>query len=157
MPSRQSGVALFAALILLGLLSSLAVVALQSSALELSMSAAEQFRARAFEAAEAGQSLATQALQDSPAGTVPADTPTTPMPGMSGDSLQYSLRLIGADPLIAWRSGGALSGAHYTISSRGESLRGARVDIESGLLLIRDAAGNLLDARTTWWRRSDLD
>jgi len=156
-PARQCGVALFAALVLLGLLSALAVSALQSSALELSMSASEQFRARAFEAAEAGQALALQALQNAAAGTTPAPWPDTAMPGMAGDRMRNSIRLIGADPLLAWRSGGALSGLHYTISSRGDSLRGARVEVEAGVLLIRNASGALIEVRTTWWRRSDLD
>lgn len=149
--------ALFAALMMLGLLSMLAVTALHSSALEVSMSASEQLRARAFAAAEAGQALAMQALQGGPVGDTPLPLPDTPMPGMNGDHLQYAVRLIGADPVIEWRSGGALNGLHYTVNSRGESLRNARVDVEAGVLLIRNAAGTLLEVRTTWWRRADLD
>jgi Tfp pilus assembly protein PilX len=144
-------------LALLGLLAGLAASALQSTALELAMTGSEQYRARAFLAADAALAQAIVALRAAPAGTLPASLAASPLPGMNGDAYQYEIRLIGDDAPLAVASGGLQRGTHYTVSAEGDSLRGARVTVEAGMLLIHDPAGALLDSRTLYWRRSDVD
>jgi hypothetical protein len=154
----RRGVALLMSLLVLGLLASLAVVSLQATSLELQMTGNEQYRLRALAAAEAGVTLATNAvLRAVPAPAVPPDLPRTAMPEMPGDFYRTEIRYLGIDLSVRDRSGGAQQGHHYALHGWGSSARGASVELESGLLVIRDAGGALLSTQRSYWRRRDVE
>lgn len=147
-------------MLLLGLLSTLAVMALQATSLELQMTGNEQYRLRALAAAEAGLALASNAIlrrAAGAAGAAPPDLPRTAMPETPGDFYRTEIRYVGADLGIAERSGGAEIGTHYSLHGWGESVRGASVELETGLLVIRDAGGHVIAARRSYWRRCDVE
>ena len=156
--ARQGGVALVVVLILLGALLALALSAIQASALETVMTGNESYRARALGAAEAGLAQATVALVASGPAVVPAPVANVFLPGQDADSYQYAIADLGDDARLAEVTEERQIGHHYTISAEGHSLRGAAVAVEAGVLMVRDApSGELLAARRTYWRRSDLD
>jgi hypothetical protein len=155
--NSQAGVALIISMLLLGLLSTLAVMALQATSLELQMTGNEQYRLRALAAAEAGLALASNAVLRRAGSAAPPDLPRTAMPETPGDFYRTEIRYVGADLGIAERSGGAETGAHYTLHGWGESVRGASVELEQGLLVIRDAGGHIIAARRSYWRRCDVE
>jgi PilX N-terminal len=155
--ASQGGVALVVVLILLGALLALALSAIQASALETVMTGNESYRARALAAAEAGLAQATVALVASGPAVVPASVANV-SPGQDADSYQYAIADLGDDARLAELTEGRQIGHHYTISAEGHSLRGAAVAVEAGVLMVRDStSGELLAARRTHWRRSDLD
>lgn len=154
----QSGVALVVVLILLGALLALALSAIQASALETAMTGNESYRGRALAAAEAGLAQATAALVAGDPAAVPEPATDVSMPGEDADSYQYEVADLGDDARLAELSEGRQTGHHYTLRAAGHSLRGATVSVEAGFQTVRDSAsGELLAARRTYWRRSDLD
>ena len=154
---RRAGSALIVTLLLLGILAVLTVSALRSATLDLAMSGNEWYRARALAAAEAGLAAGLAALAAAPPGTTPAPLAAQPMPGQPEDRWSLALRDAGDDPETAAANAGARHGRHYTLASTGTSLRGARVSVESGVLVVRDAAGNLLGIERRDWKRTDVD
>ncbi|MCC7463435.1 MAG: hypothetical protein IT480_13360 [Gammaproteobacteria bacterium] len=154
--SRCRGATLLLALLLLGILALLGVSALRSAALDLAMSGNEHYRVRALQAAEAGLAAARVALRATPAGAAPAALISQSMPGMRGDDWSCSARFIGDDPATLAASGGARTGQHYTLESRGGSLRGAAVRLAAGVLVVRDAAGVTLAVEPRYWQRLDV-
>ena len=154
---RQRGAALLVTLLLLGILALLSASALQSAALDLTMSGNEQFRSRALQAAEAGIESAIVQLRATPPGGVPATISAQPMPGLPADGRSSTVRYIGDDPQIAAASGGSRSAQQYTVASTGMAPRGATVTLEAGLLVVRDATGTVLAVERRYWRRRDVD
>lgn len=161
MPDRraiQSGVALVVVMILLGALLALALSAIQASALETVMTGNESYRARALAAADAALAQATAALVASGGTGSPESEADVAMPGENADTYQYDVADQGDDARLAELSEGHQLGHHYTVTAVGHSLRGATVGVEAGLLMVIDSgSGELVAARRTYWRRSDLD
>jgi hypothetical protein len=155
--SPQCGATLVLALLLLGVLALLGVSALQSAALDLTMSGNEQFRARALLAAEAGIAQAVIELRGTAPGDVPAARRAQSLDGMSGDEWSSAVGLVGDDPTTLAASGGARRGQHYTIESSGRSLRGASVALTAGVLVVRDAGGATLAVTPLYWKRRDVE
>jgi Tfp pilus assembly protein PilX len=153
----QQGVALVITLLLLGLLALLGTSAMQSATLDLAMSGNEHFRTRALQGAEAGIETALRELRDTPPGAAPAPRAAQPMPGSPGDGWSSTVRYIADDPPTAAASRGSRSGQHYTITSTGTAPRDARVALEAGVLVVRDAAGAVLAIERRYWKRSDVD
>lgn len=147
------GAALVVSLILLGLLVTAAIGAVRSVSLELVMAGNEHYRHRAAAAASAGAALMAGAVWSAPAGGSPASLPSQPVDGSSGDFLSAEVVNLGIDPDIATTSDGAFSGQRYRIVAHGSSLRGARCDLELGVVMIRDAAGIAVELRHRYWKR----
>jgi hypothetical protein len=74
---------------------------------------------------------------------------------MAVDRMQCRVQLVDVDAGIAARSGGTLTGTHYTVLASGSSARNARAAIEQGVLLVRDGAGTLQTAQRVYWLRID--
>lgn len=153
----QQGVALVITLLLLGLLALLGTSAMQSATLDLAMSGNEHFRTRALQGAEAGIETALRELRDTSPGEAPAARTAQPMAGAPGDEWSSTVRYITDDPPTALASHGSRSGQHYTITSTGTAPRAARVTLEAGVLVLRDAAGAVLGIERRYWKRSDVE
>jgi len=110
---------------------------------------------RALAAAELCAARLTNALLATAPPAAPPDIGDTPLPALPGDRMRCRLQAIGTDAGVALRSGGTLTGTHYTIIAGGTSLRGARAAVELGVLVVRDAAGALRSAQRAYWVRLD--
>jgi Tfp pilus assembly protein PilX len=150
---RQRGAALIVSLLLLGMLITAAIGAMHAVALELVMAGNEHYRQRALAAANAATALLADAMWAAPAGVAPVDLARQPMTGMSGDFLSAEVRELGSDPAVAAASGGMLAGTRYRITAHGSSLRDAVCDVELGVVMIRDAAGNPVELRHRYWKQ----
>jgi hypothetical protein len=58
---------------------------------------------------------------------------------------------------VAALSSGTRVGTHYTVAATGTSIRNASADIEAGLLLLHDPAGNFVAMELRHWRCLDVD
>jgi hypothetical protein len=154
-PARQCGTVLVVSLVLAGLIATLAALAMQSATLDQQSVAATRFRLRAFAAAEYCVTLLTNTLIEAVPPALPADISLTPVPGMPAERMRCRLQLIGPDAGVAVRSGGTLTGTHYTVLANGSSTRNAQAAVEQGVLLVRDTAGTLQSATPSYWLRLD--
>jgi hypothetical protein len=148
---RQHGVVLVTCLLLAGLLAILAALSVQSTTADLQAVAGDRWRLRALVAAENCVATLGNALLAGTSGALPVDIPDTPIAGQPGDSMRCSAQLLGSDVGVAERSGAALAGSHYVLLATGSSLRSAQVSVEVGLLVVRDAAGVVRSAQTSYW------
>jgi Tfp pilus assembly protein PilX len=153
----QSGVALLMSLLFLSLLASLAILAMQSTAIEWRMAGNDLYRTRALAASEVGVGLGTNALLRAAGTAVPADIALTAVPGLIGDNYRVELTTAGIDLGVQRASGGALTGTHYAVHSWGTSTRGASAEVEAGVLIVRNAGGTVVSAARGYWRRMDLE
>lgn len=144
-------------LVLLGALTLLTLGATQSSLLELMMSSNEFYRLRAFAAAEAGVAAALVNLSSTAPARLPDAHTRIAIPGMSGDSYDFTVRDGGDDARFFELSGGQRRARHITIAATGRSLRGAQARVERGVRLVQDATGNVLAIETEFWLRNDVD
>ena len=76
---------------------------------------------------------------------------------MPGDEFDLALRDAGDDARLAALSGGTRSGRHFTAAATGRSLRGAQVQLASGLRVVRDAPGQVLAVEREYWLRDNVD
>jgi Tfp pilus assembly protein PilX len=153
----QRGVALLMSLLFLSLLASLAILAMQATAIEWRMVGNDLYRTRALAAAEAGVALGINALLRAPGPAVPANIATTAVPGLAGDDYRVEFTTAGIDAGVQRDSGGTLTGTHYAVHSRGTSTRGASAEVDVGLLIVRDGSGTVISAERGYWRRTDLE
>ena len=144
-------------LLLLGALTLLALGATQSSLLEVMMSSNEFYRLRAFAAAETGIAAAEAELASTAARRLPEARTRVPIPGMTGDSYDFTVRDGGEDTRFAELSGGQRRARHITIAATGRSLRSAQARVERGVRVVQDASGTVLTIETEFWLRNDAD
>lgn len=154
---RVRGNILPAMLVLLGALTLLALGTTQSSLLELMMSSNELYRLRAFAAAEAGIAAAQAALASTAAARLPDARTRIPIPGMSDDNYDFTVRDGGEDARFFELSDGQRRARHFTIAATGRSLRSAQARVERGVRAIQDASGTLLSIESEFWLRKDVD
>jgi hypothetical protein len=151
----QHGSVLVVCLLLAVLGTTLTVLAVQSTTYEQQMAAAARYRLLAFAAAEyCATSLANALIAATPP-ALPADIADVPAPGMPGARMRCRVQAIGTDAGIAARSGGALTGTHYTVLANGSSARNASAALEQGVLIVRNAAGVVQSASRAYWLRLD--
>jgi hypothetical protein len=79
------------------------------------------------------------------------------MPAEPSDSYRAELRVTGIDQDVARASAGALIGTHYNIHAWGKAPRGASVELEADVLVVRNVAGIIVRAERSFWRRLDID
>ena len=154
---RARGVALLLSLLLLALLASLALLAMQATAMEWRITGNERNRVRALAAAEVGLTLGTNTLLRAAAGVLPPDIDPSDVPGIPDDGYRVDFADAGIDADVARDSGGALSAKHFLVHSVGVASGGASADLEADILLVRNAAGIVVRAERSYWRRLDLD
>jgi len=138
---RQSGAALVVGLILLAIITLLAIGGMNTAALELIMAGNEQYRQKAFAAAEAGIETALTKLA-----TVPQDgnekEVTATAPGAdAGEKYTTKSKYMGDDLNVPGFSSGKFVGFHYEIKSEGQAARGARSEQNQGAFVIQSAGG----------------
>jgi hypothetical protein len=131
-PTRQHGVVLVMALLMLMVLTVLGTTGLVTSVLELRMAANTQYQARAFEAAEFAieqaihaPGLATSISYSNPL-LVPASGAAPAVPGSAPDAYSYRLYYdTSTDPPPGAGADAGLRAYHFVIEATGTSSRGA--------------------------------
>jgi type IV pilus assembly protein PilX len=135
---KQRGAALVVGLMMLVIVTLLAVTAVSTSTTELVMAGNEQFRERAFQAAEAGIETAFRKVRSGDA-DVPMDFGTyldavdVPMTDVS-DKVTTRIEPYGANMLVGNSS--KFIGQVYRITSTGTSVRNSRSVHEAGLWVL---------------------
>ena len=134
--SRQRGAALIVGLMMLVVVTLLAVTAVSTSSTELVMAGNEQFRERAFQAAEAG---VENAIRKARSGD--SDVPSTylgyldlngiAMGSESADSHSTRLQAYGASSLVG-NNGSKFIGAIFRVTATGSSARNSQSAHEVG-------------------------
>jgi len=124
MKQRQSGAALVIALILLVALSLMAISSMNTASLDLIMAGNEQYRGRAFAAAEAGIASAFKSgTFDSGADSSQSSTAT----GSGNDTYSYTITRPNSgalEPPPSGNSEGTFGTVYFRITSTGTSERG---------------------------------
>ena len=123
---RQGGAALVIGLMLLVIMTLLAVSAVNTASTELVMAGNEQFRERAFQAAEAGIEQATKELATVPQTGTTVTTTDTAIASMTGDKFTIGSTYIGEDEDVPNFSANKFVGLDYRIVSTGQSLRNSQ-------------------------------
>lgn len=131
----QKGAALIVGLLLLVIVTLLAVTAMGTANTELVMAGNEQFRERAFQAAETGLEMAVKKARSGDA-DVPMvraehfDTPDTVMPSEALDTYASVLTYVGATNLVEESSKAA--GISFAVNATGKSRRNAQSVHDAG-------------------------
>jgi len=136
---KQSGAALVVGLVMLSILTLLAITAMNTSSTELIMAGNEQFRERAFQAAEAGVEMATKNLASVPQTGAAIESKNQPIASQTDDNYSISSVYIGEDNDIPGYNA-SFSGLHYRIDSTGKSRRNAISAHQQGAYVISSAA-----------------
>lgn len=139
---KQHGAALVIGLVLLVILTLLAITGMNTSTTELIMAGNEQYRQKAFQAAETGRETALRKLS-----TIKTDGSTTTVPDtavVTGAPETYTTtsRYVGEDQDIAGYKVGTFVGNHYVVTSSGKSSRNAVADHEQGAFVIAGGSGS---------------
>lgn len=142
---KHRGSALIVGLLLLAILSILAISGMYTSASELLMSGNEQYRARAFEAAQTGIERAIASATFGSASTTVGETLE------DADSYKLTIRPRGITPPPPGYDGTA-DVQHFEIESTGLSMRGSRVTNVQGLFVAPEDGARV---RTYWYRKDD--
>lgn len=146
---RERGAALIVGLMLLVIVTLLAVSAVNTASTELVMAGNEQFRERAFQAAESGIERATKDLS-----TVPQTGTTITVPNVAitstGTDDKYTIAstYLGDDEDIPGFSAGKFVGLHYRVVSTGTSLRNAQSVHTQGAYLLGSGGGEYVGGLT---------
>ena len=136
-PSAQHGAALPVALILLAILMLLAIAGMRSAGLGFIMAGNEQFRQKAFAAAEVGIEQATGLGTFNPENTTFAMTGTVPNTTTDTYRVAIQTQLSGAPQgAIYGSSWNAFSTYHFEIQSTGGSVRNAAMTHNQGVAVI---------------------
>jgi type IV pilus assembly protein PilX len=145
-PRAECGSALIVGMLLLAVLSLLAISGMYTSASELMMSGNEQYRARAFEAAQTGIERAIAA------GSFNSTLTTTVSETLeAGDSYKVTIRPRGTTaPPPGYDATADVQ--HFEIESHGLSLRGSHVTSVQGLFVAPQSGARV---RTYWYRKDD--
>ncbi len=136
---KQNGAALVVGLVMLSILTLLAITAMNTSSTELIMAGNEQFRERAFQAAEAGLERAVRELATVPQDKVEKKVPNVAITSQTDDKYSISSVYVGEDDDIPGYSQG-FAGLHYRVQSTGESRRNARSVHELGAYVLSGAS-----------------
>jgi type IV pilus assembly protein PilX len=137
--NRQRGAALIVGLMMLVVVTLLAVTAVSTSNTELIMAGNEQFRERAFQAAEAGIETAYRKLRSGDT-DVPINVGTfldnndVAMVHDTHDLMSTRIEPYGANVLVGNSS--KFIGQVYRVTSTGESLRNSRSTHEAGVWVL---------------------
>jgi type IV pilus assembly protein PilX len=142
---RQRGAALIIGLMMLVVITLLAVTAVNTASTELVMAGNEQFRERAFQAADAGVERAVATIDSVPQTATPT-TGTGTIASLSGDSFSISTVFTGYEANVA-NAGEDFVAVHYRITSTGTSLRNASAVIQQGAYVLT-SSGN--DGYQSW-------
>lgn len=141
---RQKGAALVVGLMLLVIVTVLAVSAVGTASTEMVMAGNEQYRERAFQAAEIGIERGIRKLatipQDNIAHVDPAVAVTAPE--LAQDNYVISSQYLGEDDDVPGYSAGKFVGLHYRIDSTGNSQRNALSVHEQGAYVLGSGGGN---------------
>jgi type IV pilus assembly protein PilX len=139
---RQNGAALVVGLMLLVIVTVLAVSAVSTASTELIMASNEQFRERAFQAAEIGVERGLRTLATVPQdGAEHAKDPVA-VTSLASDKYQVTSIYLGDDNDIPGFSAGKFVGLHYRIESTGTSLRNAQAAHEQGAFVLGSGGGD---------------
>ena len=135
----QGGAALIVGLMLLVIVTLLAVTAMGTANTELVMAGNEQFRERAFQAAETGIEMAVRKSRSSDP-DVPMtcgahfDTASTPMPSQAQDAYSSRLDYVGSTPMVEETS--KATGVTFSVNSSGTSVRNAGSVHDAGIWVL---------------------
>jgi type IV pilus assembly protein PilX len=136
---KQRGAALIVGLMMLVVVTLLAVTAVSTSSTELIMAGNEQYRERAFQAAEAGIETAYRKVRSGDA-DVPIDLGASlenndvAMPNDAQDEVSTRIEPFGANVLVGNSS--KFIGQVYRITSTGTSVRNSRAVNEAGVWVL---------------------
>jgi len=144
--SQQRGAALVIGLLLLVVVTLLAVTAMNTAGVELVMAGNEQYRERAFQAADAGVEAAMATIDSVPQDTTGVTASNVAITGLPTD--KYTVRSLfkGYESNVA-NAGEDFVAVHYSITSTGQSLRNSSAVVEQGAYVLT-TAGN--DGYVTW-------
>jgi type IV pilus assembly protein PilX len=138
---RQKGAALVIGLMLLVIVTVLAVSAVGTASTEMVMAGNEQFRERAFQAAEIGVERGIRKLATVPQDNVDHTDPAATVVSLPQDSYVITSRYLGEDNDIPGYSSGKFVGLHYRITSAGSSQRNASSVHEQGAYVLGSGGG----------------
>jgi len=141
---HESGAALVVGLILLVVLSLMAISSMNTATLDLIMAGNEQYRTRAFTAAETGIERALRwnnGVYDSSAssGTVSGTT------GIGSDHYDFKIDPMNSgleEPVSAFNSNGKFSAIYFRITATGSSERNSKVTDAQELFVVTNASSD---------------
>ena len=140
-PNRQKGAALVVGLMLLVIVTVLAVSAVGTASTEMIMAGNEQFRERAFQAAEIGLENGIRKLATIAQDRVVHTDPVVTITSLPQDSYILSTQYIGDDNDIPLFSAGKFSGLSYRLNSAGSSQRNSASAHEQGAFVLAASGG----------------
>lgn len=143
---KQRGAALVIGLLLLVVVTLLAVTAVNTSSVELVMAGNEQYRERAFQAADAGVESAVATIDAVPQNATGVTATNVAITGLPLDKYTVSTVFTGYESNVA-NAGEDFVAVHYRITSTGQSLRNSTAVVEQGAYVLT-TAGN--DGFQTW-------
>lgn len=138
---RQKGAALVVGLMLLVIVTVLAVSAVGTASTELIMAGNEQFRERAFQAAEIGVERGLRTLATIPQDGAEHKKDPVAVVSLPSDNYVVASTYLGDDNDIPGFSAGKFVGLHYRIESTGTSLRNAQSVHEQGAYVLGSGGG----------------
>ena len=157
MKQRQSGAALVIALILLVALSLMAISSMNTASLDLIMAGNEQYRGRAFAAAEAGIERAMKAgTFNSGADSSQSSTST----GSGSDSYSYTITRPNSgalEPPPLGNSEGTFGTVYFRITSTGTSERGTTAQSRQELYEIVRSSNEVPYSKSVCATTTNLD
>jgi len=139
--NRQKGAALIIALMLLVIVRVRAVSAVGTASPEMVMAGNEQFRQRAFQAAEIGVEKGIKQLAKIPQDNVAHTDASVTVTSQSQDSYVITSQYIGEDDDIPNYSAGKFVGLHYRIDSTGSSQRNSTSVHHQGAYVVGSGGG----------------
>ena len=140
--SHQKGAALVVGLMLLVIVTVLAVSAVGTASTELVMAGNEQYRERAFQAAEVGIENGIRKLSSIPQDNVPHTDPVVALVSLTQDNYVLTSSYLGEDDDIPGYSAGKFVGLHYRIDSTGSSQRNAQSLHQQGAYVLGSGGGS---------------
>jgi type IV pilus assembly protein PilX len=140
LPARQKGAALAIGLILLLILTLLAVTGMNTSSTELVMAGNEQYRQRAFQAAEAGIERALPIVYKVPDNCLLKELDD--LETKTGDTVKVTAQDKGDGPAPSG-FGQDYATYHYEIVSKGASVRNANAQHIQGAFIVQRVSDEL--------------
>lgn len=138
---RQKGAALVIGLMLLVIVTVLAVSAVGTASTEMIMAGNEQYRERAFQAAEIGIERGIKKLSTIPQDNVDHTDASVDVTSQTQDKYVLTSRYLGEDDDIPGFSAGKFVGLHYRIDSTGTSQRNAQSVHHQGAYVLGSGGG----------------
>jgi type IV pilus assembly protein PilX len=143
---KQRGAALVIGLLLLLVVTLLAVTAVGTANTELVMAGNEQYRERAFQAADAGVESAVATIDSVPQNGTGVTAANVAITGLPLDKYTVTTLFKGYESNVA-NAGEDFVAVHYAITSTGQSLRNSTAVVEQGAYVLT-TAGN--DGYVSW-------